>query len=672
MPRLEHLRRASFFTLFPLVVGAFAVFIASVSAYVPFQQARRIAGQQAVDRAADKASVGANLLHEQQRSLASFARATALQLGDTGDGPGDVTALDGFIAGLSRELEPASGGPGAPMSATPAQGCLPASPIPAAPEGCGAGVLGVTRAVGGSPASALLARAGAVLGPDLALSRWLTREAVSPPPFAGNPDDGVPWMFASSVVHTPSGRSTALTVVVAQPNIVDDLALELRSAGTDQPQVGIVHGGRYVVGGRIAGRLVSPGDTLQPELASAVSDTGAAATDLDGSRYAVAASLLGNGDRLLLVSPVVSDPGALITPGLVISWASIVIILVLVTGHFFTRHWQMLKGAEARAAVASHLDAPRPLADRLEAVCRQLRTTTRAASALVVIGGDDVVRPYVCHVGLDAPDAGRLLEGGGPLAAVAEMRRRRTVEMAAPADSEEARCGIRRLCAAPLLMGSGMYGVVAIADRPRGFIDADRAQLSDAAERLALAVERDRILSVRTIEASTDALTGLPNRRSLVEHLDRQLAIAERARAPLSVLMLDLDRLKEINDTHGHAAGDAALRAFARTLSSTIRRSDLAARLSGDEFVIVMANTRGRDAREVAEKIRAAVAAVELPVGASGTTVRLGVSIGGAAFPEVRGGGAERLLERADAALYAAKRDGRDRVRFNHGRISAA
>ncbi|TMD04749.1 MAG: GGDEF domain-containing protein [Chloroflexi bacterium] len=672
MRRPELLRRASFFTLLPLVVGAFAVFIASVSAYVPFQQARRIAGQQAVDRAADKASVGANLLLEQQRSLTAFARATALQLGDTGDGPGDVVALDRVIADLSRELEPAAGGPGTPASTAPAQGCLPTPPLPAVPQGCGAGVLGITRAVHGSAASTLLARAGAVLGPDLALSRWLLREAVAPPRFAGNPDDGVPWMFATYAVHTPAGRDTGLSVVVAQPNIVDDLALELRSAGTDQPQVAIVHGDHYVLGGRIAGRLVAAGEALQPALASAVVDTGASTTDLDGGRYAVAASLLGDGNRLLLVSPVVSDPGALITPGLVISWASIVIILVLVTGHFFTRHWQMLKGAEARAAVATHLDAARPLAERLEAVCRQLTTTTRAAAALVVIGGDELPRPYVCHVGLDRPDAQLLLDGDGPLALVARLRRRRTVDITVPVESEEARCGVRRLCAAPLLMGSGLRGLVAIADRPRGFIEADRVQLSDAAERLALAVERDRILSVRTIEASTDALTGLPNRRSLVEHLERQLAIAERARAPLSVLMLDLDRLKEINDTHGHAAGDEALRVFARTLSATIRRSDLAARLAGDEFVIVMANTRGRDAREVAEKIRAAVAAVEVPVGPSGDPVRLGVSIGGAAFPEVRGGGAERLLERADAALYEAKRDGRDRVRFDHGRVSAA
>ncbi|HEY2704923.1 MAG TPA: sensor domain-containing diguanylate cyclase [Candidatus Dormibacteraeota bacterium] len=672
MRRPELLRRASFFTLFPLVVGVFALFIASVSAYVPFQQARRIANEVATGRAADKASVAANLLHQEQRSLVGFARATSLQLGETGDSPADVAALGTFVTRLSGELEPATGGPGAPVSSAPAQGCrASAASLPAVPEACGAGVLIVTRTVNGIPAAAMVARAGALLGDGEALARWLSRQAVAPPPFAGNPDDGVPWMFATYPVRTPAGIPTGLTVVVAQPNIVDDLALELRSAGTDQPQVAIVRDHRYVVGGRIAGRLVGAGEPLPAELSRAVSLPGAQTVDLDGGRFAVAASLLGDGNRLLLLSPVVLDPGALITPGLVISWVSIVIILLLVTGHFFTRHWQMLKGAEARAAVATHLDAPRPLPERLEAVCRQLIATTRAVSAMVVIDGGDLPGPYVCHVGLDRPDARRLL-GDGPVGEVAALRQRNTVERVAPAESEEARCGMRRLCAAPLLMGSGLRGVVVIADRPRGFIDADRVQLADAAERLALAVERDRILSVRTMEASTDPLTGLPNRRSLVEHLERQLAIAERANAPLSVLMLDLDRLKEINDTHGHAAGDEALRAFARTLSSTIRRSDLAARLSGDEFVIVMANTRGRDARDVAEKIRAAVTAVEVRVGAARAPIRLGVSIGGVAFPEVRGGGAERLLERADAALYEAKREGRNRVRFTRGRISAA
>ncbi|MEA2671947.1 MAG: hypothetical protein QOG45_2167, partial [Chloroflexota bacterium] len=302
MRRPDLVRRASFFTLFPLVVGVFAVFIASVSAYVPFQQARRIAGQVAAGRAADKASVGGNLLQEQQRSLVGYARATSLQLGERGDGGADVAALGTFIARLSRELEPATGGPGTPVSSAPAQGCMPAAaPLPAAPDVCGAGVLIVTRSVNGAPASTLVARAGSLLGDDRALSRWLSRQAVASPLFAGNPDDGVPWMFATHPVRTPAGVPTGLSVVVAQPNIVDDLALELRSAGTDQPQVAIVRDDSYVVGGRIAGRVVRAGEPLPAALAGAVAAPGATTIDLDGDRYAVAASLLGDRNRLLLL-----------------------------------------------------------------------------------------------------------------------------------------------------------------------------------------------------------------------------------------------------------------------------------------------------------------------------------------------------------------------------------
>jgi diguanylate cyclase (GGDEF)-like protein len=665
--RRRELLRWPSFTLFPLVVGVFAVVIATVSAYVPLQQARRIAGQVATDRAADKAAVGANLLHDQQGSLAGFARATALQLGDAVSPSGQVGGLDTFLVRLSRELQPA---PGAEAAGCPAAGSV----APAATVSCGAGALAVTRTVDGAVAldGVLVARDGGLLDGGLPLTRWLAREAAAPPPFAGNPEDGVPWMFTSAPVRTAAGTPVGLTIVVAQPNVVADLALELLSAGIDQPQVAIVRDGRYVVGGRIAGRPVRVGDRLPAALVSALRDTGATTAELGGSRYAVAASRLGGGDSLLLVSPVVLDPGALITPGLVISWASILVVLLVVTGHFLARQWRVLKGAETRAAVASHLDAPLPLPARLEAVCRQLATTMRAASALVAIGGDELPRAYVRHVGLDRPDAAGLLDGSGPLTEVARLRQRRTVTLVAPPGSEEARSGMRRICAAPLLMGGGLRGVVAVADRRRGFADSDREQLADAAERLALAVERDRILSIRTVEATTDPLTGLPNRRSLVAYLERQLAIAERAGAPLSVLILDLDGLKAINDAHGHAVGDEALRSFARTISSTIRRSDLAGRLAGDEFVIVMANTRGRDAREVAEKVRAAVAATEVGTGSAGTSVRLGVSIGGAAHPEVRGGGAERLLERADAALYQAKREGRDRVRFDRPRLGAA
>jgi diguanylate cyclase (GGDEF)-like protein len=222
---------------------------------------------------------------------------------------------------------------------------------------------------------------------------------------------------------------------------------------------------------------------------------------------------------------------------------------------------------------------------------------------------------------------------------------------------------MREICAAPLRVGSHAFGVVALADKGLGFNAADIALVSAVAEQAALALERYRILAVVQRQASTDELTGLYNYRFLVDYLDQQIALAERLNSPLAVLMLDLDRFKLLNDTHGHHAGDEALRAFAKTLLSTVRRSDLAARYGGEEFVVVMANTNTEDARVVAEKIRGAVAEMELRLGVETEPVGVTVSIGGVAFPDDTGD-ARQLLRLADDALYKAKRGGRDRVSF--------
>jgi diguanylate cyclase (GGDEF)-like protein len=229
--------------------------------------------------------------------------------------------------------------------------------------------------------------------------------------------------------------------------------------------------------------------------------------------------------------------------------------------------------------------------------------------------------------------------------------------------SGEAEMGMREICAAPLRIGSHAFGVVALADKSLGFNAADLALVSAVAEQTALALERYRILAVVQRQASTDELTSLYNYRFLVDYLDQQIALAERLRSPLAVLMLDLDRFKSLNDSHGHHAGDEALRSFARTLRASIRRSDLAARYGGEEFVVVMANTSGEEARLVAEKIRHAVGDMELRLGADAVPVRVTVSIGGVAYPDDTGD-ARQLLRLADDAMYRAKRTGRDRVCF--------
>jgi two-component system cell cycle response regulator len=158
----------------------------------------------------------------------------------------------------------------------------------------------------------------------------------------------------------------------------------------------------------------------------------------------------------------------------------------------------------------------------------------------------------------------------------------------------------------------------------------------------------------RSLEmAVTDPLTGLRNRRYVRRHLDGVLRGAGAA-----VLLMDVDRFKAINDTHGHAIGDAVLQEVAARMRGQVRAADVVARYGGEEFLVVMAGTTAADVLAVAERLRAAVAAE--PVVVDGLALPVTISIGVAVATQ--GMGAEQVLGAADAALYRAKRDGRDRV----------
>jgi len=161
--------------------------------------------------------------------------------------------------------------------------------------------------------------------------------------------------------------------------------------------------------------------------------------------------------------------------------------------------------------------------------------------------------------------------------------------------------------------------------------------------------------------ALTDPLTGLHNRRYALAHLDRQLSAARAQKTPISLLMLDLDRFKSINDRFGHAVGDAVLREVGTRLASAVRNIDLVARLGGEEFLVVMPGASEADAGRVAERIRRDVrrAGSCLPKNAGQTiTLSAGLAV---AVPEDHFE-AEELIARADQALYASKQSGRDRV----------
>lgn len=160
--------------------------------------------------------------------------------------------------------------------------------------------------------------------------------------------------------------------------------------------------------------------------------------------------------------------------------------------------------------------------------------------------------------------------------------------------------------------------------------------------------------------AITDALTGLHNRRYMETHLKSLIDGARKSGRPLSVLVADIDFFKRVNDTYGHDAGDCVLKEFAVRFRRNTRGLDLACRLGGEEFIIVMPDTDLRRAYQVGERLRACIAAEPFQINST-TQLRVTASVGIASL-ERSDDTAESLFKRADVALYAAKREGRNRV----------
>ncbi|GAB6194741.1 PAS domain S-box protein [Lysobacter xanthus] len=176
-------------------------------------------------------------------------------------------------------------------------------------------------------------------------------------------------------------------------------------------------------------------------------------------------------------------------------------------------------------------------------------------------------------------------------------------------------------------------------------------------------LELQRLMTALENQARQDALTGLPNRRGLMERLPRAIDRSTRQNGAIVVMFLDLDRFKQVNDAHGHDAGDALLRECAARLVGAVRRTDIVARLGGDEFVVVLENVRDAEthARRVAEKIRLALGA---PVDLGTATASVSASIGVVVHPPGVAS-AEALITQADRRMYVAKHAGGDAVRLD-------
>ncbi len=225
------------------------------------------------------------------------------------------------------------------------------------------------------------------------------------------------------------------------------------------------------------------------------------------------------------------------------------------------------------------------------------------------------------------------------------------------ADRVRVAYGLQHLLSVPLAAESGVVGALILSRRTdEAWSVESQRLLDDAAQEVAAALTRAYAQEEAEARATTDALTGLPN-RGYFDELTTILGHGRRSTDTLGMLMVDIDHFKRFNDRYGHAAGDAVLRAVAGAIAGTIRTDDVPARYGGEEFVVVLRRASPEQVAEVAERVRAAVSALDLT--ALGIAGRVSVSVGAAVG---RGEGPLELVQRADVALLEAKRRGRDRV----------
>ena len=656
--------RLSFSVKFAMIIVVTGVLIAIVPLVLAGQQN----SSQATERASDKAGVIVNLMSGQERSLAAFA------------------------GGMTQELSPSLL---AHDQATVSSTLVRYSQVNTSSDMVGVhGPLGDAAVVGAKPVAVT----------DAAYKALSQQASKGQSSVVAGPD-GSPWLIGSSAVAGSSEISFIARPIDA--SFIQALAGTITTSA-DNAGIAIVRSTTVATqGSSILGQPLAAGSTVGRDLQAVISEAPAArVVNVNGRDTALDVQPL-SGGYSVLVSTAVSPVSSLLQPAIIllalIVLAMFFIVLIVQTdvqrplrrldravaamaredydspvphtangeiGRLASSFEEMrrqlratIAGSKARAAIASELNSPQPLETALGEVCSNLRHSVEAATAFILVSGSEMTDSFAVTDG--APydvDVNDVLAGEGPIGAAYRHTGAEALMLGARAGSLEAATGSVEYCVAPLRMGRTVLGVLGVASVTGGtYSSGDAALVASSAEQVALALERYRFIAMVQRQASIDDLTGLYNHRFLVDYLGQQVALAERLNTPLAVLVLDLDHFKRVNDTHGHPVGDAVLTAFAHTLTGSIRRADLAARYGGEEFMVVMSNTAAPDARRVAEKIRAAVEAMVVPINNGRQSVTVTVSIGGAAYPDDTTT-AQELLATADAALYDAKHGGRNRV----------
>jgi diguanylate cyclase (GGDEF)-like protein len=309
--------------------------------------------------------------------------------------------------------------------------------------------------------------------------------------------------------------------------------------------------------------------------------------------------------------------------------------------------------------IAQALGSSLGIADTMALISSKLSNIVPfSCCALYLYQEDDTLR---CHfaTGVDAAAIQQFtMSSGQGLAGWVARNRRPLINGRPSADFEAAGCSQRTelhsALVCPLLFSDRFIGALAVYHTSETVYTDDHRRLLDRISEQAGAVIYNSMLFERTQEDSlTDSLTGLPNTRFMFMHLTRELARAGRLRSEISLLVMDLDSFKTINDTYGHQVGDRALREVASVLRAGIRPYDICVRYAGDEFIVVLSGCGGEEAEHKRLELQEAVDTIDFePV--PGTKLPLRISIGAAIFPH-DGDNYETLLATADSRMYRDK-----------------
>ena len=346
--------------------------------------------------------------------------------------------------------------------------------------------------------------------------------------------------------------------------------------------------------------------------------------------------------------------------GFFVGFAVLDLVLgLLLVGYGFRRIRRSLEPTQAQAEFADILQIADDEEEAQLLLQRHLEHTLGATTAVVLNRNNSADRLEAVTPLPDGSPLPRTLRGAQPRSCLAiRSGRPHHEDGGRPALLSCPVCGPVPCASScvPLTVGGEVIGSVLLC-RPGPYSEAEEQRIRESVGQAAPVLANLRNLAVAEIRAATDGLTGLPNKRAVTDTLKRMFAQATTTEAPIALLLLDLDHFKQINDQGGHAVGDQVLANVGATLRGALRSGDFAGRNGGEEFAVLLPGTEIAAAVEIAERIRAAIAEISLP----GSDVSVTASIGVAGYPE-HASTLDRLERLADAALYVAKRKGRNRV----------